>query len=182
MPDGFDGAAHAALRGDTSLSIKVEYRFQPYHDPCHELTGKGIQLATSTSDTATGDAPRFDAAYPFQENILGLPVKNLDEAAGWYAKHFGMSEVERFDSPVPTVVMERDGVRIGFAVNGGDPGQDGAAIRVTGAAALMAELEHRGVDVGNWRIDEHKGQKLQVFFASAPDGLCFYFHEPVAGP
>jgi hypothetical protein len=92
--------------------------------------------------------PRFDAAYPFQENILALPVKNLDAACAWFAAHFGMAEVERFDSPFPTVVMERDGVRLGFAVNGSDPEQDGAAIRVTGAAALMEELRQRGVDVG----------------------------------
>jgi len=32
----------------------------------------------------------------------------------------------------------------------------------------------------NWRIDEQDGRKLQVFFVIAPDGLCFYFHEPLA--
>jgi hypothetical protein len=33
--------------------------------------------------------------------------------------------------------------------------------------------------VGNSRIDERNSQKLQVFFAVAPDGLCNYFHEPL---
>lgn len=124
--------------------------------------------------------PTFDAAFPYQQDVLALPVTDIDAAARWYAEHFGMVEVERRDFPVPTVIMERDGTRLGFAVNGGDASQDGAAIRVTGAAAMMAELQSRGVDVGNWRVDEHKGQKLQVFFATAPDGLCFYFHEPLA--
>lgn len=120
----------------------------------------------------------FDAAYPYQKDVLGLPVKDLDTASAWYSKHFGMVEVQRHQEPVPTVVLERDGVRLGFAVNGGDAEQDGAAIRVTGATAIMAELEANGVNVGNWRIDERDGKKWQVFFAVCPDGLCYYFHEP----
>ena len=75
--------------------------------------------------------------------------------------------------------MERDGTRIGFAVNGGDPTQDGAAIRVTDAQRAKDEIEANGVETGNWRIDERDGQKLQVFFVVAPDGLCFYFHQPI---
>ena len=43
----------------------------------------------------------------------------------------------------------------------------------------QSELESRGVNVGNWRVDQRDGQKLQVFFAVAPDGLCYYFHEPI---
>lgn len=90
-----------------------------------------------------------------------------------------MVESERRDQPVPTVVLERDGTRLGFAINGGDPSQDGAAILVTDIRELKEELESNGVSIGNWRIDERDGKKLQVFFAVAPDGLCFYFHEPI---
>lgn len=122
---------------------------------------------------------KFDAAYPYQKDVLALPVKSIDTASAWYSKHFGMVEVKRHQEPAPTVILERDGVRLGFAVNGGDAEQDGAAIRVTGAAAMMAELQANGVNVGNWRVDERDGKKMQVFFAVAPDGLCFYFHEPL---
>src|SRR6185295_14196620 len=123
--------------------------------------------------------PQFKAAYPYQTNVLALPVKDLDAAATWYSKHFGMTEVERVNVPVPTVVLERDGTRIGFAITGGDASQDGAAILVENVAALMRELEANGASPGNWRVDEHKGRKLQIFFVAAPDGLCYYFHEPV---
>lgn len=122
---------------------------------------------------------QFKAAYPYQKDVLALPVADIDAAANWYSKHFGMAEVERHQTPIPTVIMERDGTRIGFAVNGGDASQDGAAILVLGLADLKQELESSGVEVGNWRVDEHGGQKLQVFFATAPDGLCYYFHEPL---
>ena len=73
----------------------------------------------------------FEAAYPFANDVLALPVTDLDETVAWYGRCFGLSEVERRDEPVPTVIMERDGVRIGFAINGGDASQDGAAIKVT---------------------------------------------------
>ena len=71
--------------------------------------------------------------------------------------------------------MERDGVRIGFAINGGDAAQDGAAIKVSDIHRTRKELEGNGVTIANWRVDERDGQKLQVFFVVAPDGLCYYF-------
>jgi len=91
-----------------------------------------------------------------------------------------MTEVERRTQPVPTVILERDGTRIGFAINGGDAAQDGAAILVTSIEAIKQELEANGTQVGNWRVDENKGRRFQVFFVVAPDGLCYYFHEPIA--
>ena len=121
----------------------------------------------------------FEAAFPFADDVLALPVADIDTAAEYYAKAFGLTEVERHENPVPTIIMERDGTRIGFAVNGGDPTQDGAAIRVTDAQRAKDEVEANGVETGNWRIDERDGQKLQVFFVVAPDGLCFYFHQPI---
>lgn len=62
---------------------------------------------------------------------------------------------------------------------GYDPSQDGAAILVTNIREIKEELESNGVKIGNWRVDERDGQKLQVFFVVAPDGLCYYFHEPI---
>ncbi len=121
----------------------------------------------------------FEAAFPFADDVLALPVADIDTAAEYYAKAFGLTEVERHENPVPTVIMGRDGTRIGFAVNGGDPTQDGAAIRVSDAQRAKDEIEANGVETGNWRVDVRDGQKLQVFFVVAPDGLCFYFHQPI---
>ena len=122
---------------------------------------------------------RFKEAYPFQDDVLALPVTDLDATARWYCDNFGMAEVERFDRPVPTVVLERDGTRIGFAINGDDPSQDGAAVLVSNIRGIKDELESNGVKIANWRIDERDGQEYQVFFVVAPDGLCYYFHETV---
>jgi catechol 2,3-dioxygenase-like lactoylglutathione lyase family enzyme len=126
----------------------------------------------------TEDA-RFKAAYPYQKDVLALPVMDLDTAAKWYAQHFGMQEVERRDLPVPTVILERDGMRIGFAINGGDAAQDGAAVLVSNIEGIRQQLEANGAATGGLRVSEHNGQKLQVFFVTAPDGLCYYFHEPI---
>lgn len=120
----------------------------------------------------------FAAAYPYQADVLALPVTDLDRASTWYTEAFGMTEVERSDDP-PAVILERDGVRIGFAINGGDAANDGAAILVNDIYRARQELEARGLEIGNWRIDENDGQKLQVFFVKAPDELCYYFHQPV---
>lgn len=125
------------------------------------------------------DEPRFSAAFPYQQDVLALPVKDIDVASTWYCEKFGMVEVDRSNSPVPTVILERDGTRIGFAITGGDASQDGAAILVSNIAGVRDQLESSGVEIGNWRVDERDGQKFQVFFVVAPDGLCYYFHEPL---
>ena len=121
---------------------------------------------------------KFLTANPYQDAVLALPVADRDVAAIWYGERFGMKEVERKEDPHPTVIMERDGVRMGFAVNGGDSSNDGGAVLVNDLAQMKEELEGRGVDTGESRIDEHDdGKKYQVFFVVAPDGLCFYFHQ-----
>ncbi|MEE2627472.1 MAG: VOC family protein [Candidatus Latescibacterota bacterium] len=123
--------------------------------------------------------PAFKAAYPYQQDVLALPVSDINTASEWYSEHFDMVEVERKETPVPTVLLERDGVQVGFAVNGGDPTQDGAAILVDHIEEIRRMLEAKGVQVGDWQIDERDGKKLRVFFVVAPDGLCYYVHEPL---
>ena len=125
------------------------------------------------------DQPLFEAAFPYQDDVLALPVEDLDRAANWYARAFGLAEVERRDSPVPTVIMQRDGVQIGFAINGGDATQDGAAILVSDLERARRELEANGISAGDSRVDDHSGKQLRVFFVVAPDGLCYYFHQPI---
>lgn len=121
----------------------------------------------------------YEVAFAYADDILALPVEDIDRASAWYRDAFGLNEVERRDHPVPTVILERDDVRIGFAINGGDPENDGAAILVTDIHRARAELEANGIEIGNWRVDERDGQEFQVFFVIAPDGLCYYFHQPI---
>jgi hypothetical protein len=127
------------------------------------------------------DEPRFRKAFPFQKDVLALPVTDLGATSEWYSEHFDMFEVDRRDEPIPTVILERDGTRIGFSINGGAASQDGAAILVSDIRGIKEELESKGTKTGNWRVDERDGQNLQVFFVTAPDGLCYYFHEPIQG-
>jgi len=60
-----------------------------------------------------------------------------------------MREAERRDQPVPTVVLERDGTQIGFAINGGDAAQDGAAILVSDIHRAKEELVANGLEIGD---------------------------------
>jgi hypothetical protein len=124
-------------------------------------------------------AAKYIGAFPYQDNVLELPVTDIDVAAKWYCECFGMIEVERRQEPKPTVILERDGTRLGFCVNGADASQDGAAILVSEIHDARSELEAKGVGIANWRVDERDGRKFQVFFVVAPDGLCYYFHEPL---
>lgn len=125
------------------------------------------------------DAPLFLKASPFQKDVLALPVADVEVAKGWYQKSFGLTEVRRTDAPHKAIIMQRDGVEIGFAENGGDSEQDGAAILVSNIEGARAALQANGLEIGDGRIDERDGVKYQVFFVVAPDGLCYYFHQPL---
>ncbi len=121
--------------------------------------------------------PSFDSASPYQDDILGLPVTDLDATSKWYCRHFAMTEISRSTHP-PTVILQRDKVRLGFAINGGDPSAAGAAIAVRQIEQLKSELESTGITISNPRVDQRDGIAYNVFFVVAPDGLCYYFHEP----
>src|SRR5690348_13827023 len=97
---------------------------------------------------AMANEPRFKKAFPYQKDVLALPVTDLDAASKWYGEYFGMTEVERLDEP-PTVILERDGIRIGFAINGGDPAQDGAAVLVSNIRGMKDEFQTKGTQIGN---------------------------------
>ncbi len=130
-------------------------------------------------DSSATSEQLFVAAFPFTDDVLNLPVKDIEQTAEWYSGAFGLNEIERRESPHPAVIMQRDDVRLGFAINGGDASQDGAAILVSDIQRARDELEAKGVKTGNWRLDERDGKKFQVFFVVAPDGLCYYFHQPI---
>ena len=129
--------------------------------------------------TAIENKSHFIEVSAYTGSILELPVKDISAASAWYQKHFGMKEVERGGASVPKVIMERDGTRIGFAENGGDSSQNGAAISVKGIDDIQSEIESTGANIANRRVDEREGKKFNVFFVVAPDGLCYYFNEEI---
>ena len=124
--------------------------------------------------------PQFVSASAYKDEILALPVDDIDAASAWYSQHFGMQEIERRESPNLVAIMERDSVQIGFAINGRDPSQEGAAIRVQHIEDIQSEFTRRGLAPGKLQIDERDGRRLKAFFVVAPDGLCYYFHEPMS--
>ena len=45
----------------------------------------------------------YEAAFPFADDVLALPVEDIDRAAQWYGAKFGLVEVERRDDPTSSV-------------------------------------------------------------------------------
>ena len=112
---------------------------------------------------------------------MNLPVSDADGSAAFYVRAMGFAEVERGGEPVKRVALERDGVRMGLAENGGDPEQDGCAFHTDDVAALREEFAAGGAGkVGEIKSETRPdGSKFDAFFVIAPDGLCFWFGQKI---
>lgn len=121
----------------------------------------------------------FKTAYPYLEDEMNLPVKNLEEAIPFYETVMGFQLVSRNDSPHKSAILSRDEIQIGLAENGGDPSQEGCFIEVDNAETAFAELKANGLPkkAADFRIDQHGDKTFKVFFVVAPDGLCYCLGE-----
>ncbi|HVF91116.1 MAG TPA: VOC family protein [Blastocatellia bacterium] len=125
----------------------------------------------------------FKTAAPYLADEMSLPVENLEAAIPFYETIMGFQVVSRQDSPHKSAVLQRDGIRIGLAENGGDPAQEGCFFEVDNAEAAYAELKSNGLEreEAGFRIDEQGETSYKVFFVVAPDGLCYCIGERQTG-
>ena len=125
----------------------------------------------------------FKRAAPYKDDVLNLPVANVAEAVPYYEKVMGFSVVSRSDEPHVSAVLDRDGIQIGLAENGGDSTQEGAFFEVDDVEAAFAEMKANGFDKeeAGYRVDKHGDKSYRVFFIIAPDQLCYCVGEDVTG-
>lgn len=125
----------------------------------------------------------LEKVFGYQGDNLDLPVADVAAALPFYETVLGFRVVSRSDTPHRSAVLARDQVRIGLAENGGDPTQDGCAFHVQGLDALFAEFRSHGLqkEISSFDVEQHDGVKWNVFYVVAPDGLCYWFGERVAG-
>src|SRR5687768_10376830 len=99
----------------------------------------------------------FKRASPYKDDALNLPVEDVAAAVPFYETIMRFSVVSRHETPCKRVVLGRDGIRIGLAENGGDPGQEGCFFEVDNIEAAFAELKSNGLakDDPGYRIDQH---------------------------
>lgn len=124
------------------------------------------------------------SADGYQGDAMNLPVANVAMAAPYYVEKMGFTVVEQDSGPgepphedaIKRVILERDGVRMALAENGGDPEQDGCAFHTDEVEALREEFIANGLEnIGEITLDNDA--KIKVFFVVAPDGLCYRFGE-----
>jgi len=122
---------------------------------------------------------KFKNGWPYQKDKLNLPVPDLESALPYYESLFGFKIVSKNNSPYKSAIMERDGLQIGFAENGGDPTQDGCFFEVDNVETAFAELKANGLgkDDPNFDVHTHGETRWKVFFVVAPDGLCYCLGE-----
>src|SRR5882762_6213647 len=121
----------------------------------------------------------FKTASPYAEDVLNLPVADVESAIPFYETIMGFKVVSRNDSPCKSAVLTRDSIQIGLAENGGDPSQEGCFFEVDNAEAAFEELKSNGLkkEEADFRIDQYGDTSFKVFFVVAPDGLCYCLGE-----
>ncbi len=118
----------------------------------------------------------FKGVYPIGgTKTNGLPVKELGPAVGYYTQVLGFSLVTKDRK---SAVLQRDDAQIGLAVNGDDPEQASCYFAVSDVDALRLELDSKGIQPGDVKVQEYDGKQFRVFFAKEPYGVCFCFGQP----
>jgi lactoylglutathione lyase len=125
----------------------------------------------------------LEKAWGYQGDNMNLPVSDVAAAVPFYETVLGFQVVSRSDSPHKAAVLARDQVQIGLAENGGDSSQDGCVFHVKDLDSLFNEFKANGLqkELSSFDIEEHGGVSWRVFYVVAPDGLCYWFGERVAG-
>ncbi|MEI7586960.1 VOC family protein [Runella sp.] len=121
----------------------------------------------------------FKNVWPYQKDAKNLPVADVETAIPFYETVLGFQLVSRSETPFKSALLERDGIQIGLAENGGDPTQDGCFFEVDNAETAFAELKSNGLeqDKPNFTFQNYS-RPFKVFFVIAPDGLCYCLGEP----
>lgn len=122
----------------------------------------------------------FKSAWPYNEDKMNLPVENLEAAIPFYETTMGFRVVSRRDSPQKSAILDRDGIQIGLAENGGDPTQEGCFFEVDNVEAAFAEFKSNGLEkelADALSIEKYGETSYKVFFVVAPDGLCYCLGE-----
>ena len=125
----------------------------------------------------------LNLAFGYQGDPMALPVGDVEAAVPFYERVLGFRVVSRAATPHRSAVLERDAVRMQLVENGGDPTQDGCAFHVTHVDALFDEFKANGLTKEGevFRTERHGDADWRVFYVVAPDGLCYWFGERLAG-
>ena len=118
----------------------------------------------------------FTGVYSIGDtNVLALPVKDIGPAIGYYTQVLGFHVVER---QAEIALLQRGEAKIGLVRNSSDPEQASCYFAVSDVAALREELQAKGIEPSELRVDEHGGKRYRIFFAKEPYGVCFCFGQP----
>jgi lactoylglutathione lyase len=122
----------------------------------------------------------FKTAWPYQQDNMDLPVKDLDAAVPFYETKMGFHVASQKESRPKSAVLVRDDIQIGLAENGGDPAQEGCFFEVDDVEAAFAELRGHGLGKelsDTFSIEKQGDTTWRVFYVVAPDGLCYCLGE-----
>ncbi|NCT76189.1 MAG: VOC family protein [Chitinophagaceae bacterium] len=125
----------------------------------------------------------FKGAWPYQKDVMSLPVASVDEAVSFYETVMGFSQTGKGEKPFRRILLKRDAVQIGLAENGGDPAQDGCFFEVDNVEMAFTEMKARGLqrDTADYDWQRYGDTLWKVFFVVAPDGLCYCIGERQPG-
>src|SRR5688500_1908040 len=91
------------------------------------------------------ERPKITNAWGYQGDAMNLPVGNVESAVPFYERVMGFRVESRSAEPHASAVLERDGVRMKIAENGGDPAQDGCAFEVENVETMHDEFIANGL-------------------------------------
>jgi lactoylglutathione lyase len=106
----------------------------------------------------------------YQGDHMNLPVASVDAAIPFYETVLGFHVRSRTETPQRSATLERDGIQMRVAENGGDSAQDGCAFHVNDVESLFAEFKSNGLnkEQASFETERHGDASWKVFYVVAP--------------
>lgn len=122
---------------------------------------------------------QFKAVSPISnEDTNALPVKDFDAAINFYETVLGFTVVARDET---SATLKREEVQIGLLQKDDHKPEEAGScyFSVEDVESMRRELDSKGGELSEFRIDQYGGKYYRIFFLRESDnGYCFCFGQP----
>jgi len=120
----------------------------------------------------------FKRAVPYADDAMNLPVADVDAAIPYYERPLGFASSQDLRRRTSRSCSRATRFRSAWQRTVAIRRRKVVILKSTTSKLLFAEIKGKQPADGDLKINKHGDSASKVFFAIAPDGLCYMIGQP----